>query len=180
MSMVDKIYLHPSADVALLVIDSPTKSREPLYFSPTPGKAREAFAMGFPWGRPGGWSGNYMGQARAVHRGVHTGSEQVTVWSEATRIPHEKPHMGGISGGAVFDDSGNVIGIAIGGNPRRGRHDVSTLATIEPFLQDRKVSNPQTRTSMQSPYTITPYNYPVFIKSHIRNNRIAKVLCHNG
>lgn len=173
-------YLHPSADVALLRVPSVGQKREPMAFAERDKDVQRAFGIGFPWGIPGGWSGMYMGKSNARHKGAFSGFETTTVWSEVSRIPHLKPHMGGISGGAVLDQSGHLIGIVIAGSPRRGRYDVSTLTTINSLLKSKHINSKVEKDEAQNPYSISDYDYPVFIKSFIRKNRIAKVICNKS
>ncbi len=45
------------------------------------------------------------------HRGHKGFRERVHTWTEQSRIPNRSGSLVGISGGAVMDDQGNIIGI---------------------------------------------------------------------
>jgi S1-C subfamily serine protease len=114
-------YLHPDADLAIL--RTQTAPAAPLAISSDDlAVGQSGFAFGFPSGALGGFEGTLMGRSRMQLGGHLQGVAPVLTWAEVRRVPDELDSLGGISGGPIFDENGNVIGIAVAASVRRGRN----------------------------------------------------------
>jgi len=173
---VDKVTFHPQADVALLATSG---APEPLALSKGAGVKRDAFGVGFPKGQPGAVHGAFIGEMTMHHRGRNGYRERVDAWSERSRIPGRKGSLGGLSGGAVLDDQGQIIGIIQAESPRRGRFMTARLETIQTFLQEHTGALPNSATP-NSEFAMTSQFYPQTARQLLTTLRVAKVLCFVG
>ena len=62
-----------------------------------------------------------IGPTRMITRGRYRSDEPAIAYAEVRRHPSFTGSLGGISGGPIFNDAGEVIGVTVAGNPRRGR-----------------------------------------------------------
>ena len=95
----------------------------------------DGFGMGFPGGTPASVHLSYLGRVAAQSHDGTAGSR----WSPGGlwQIEHsglfDQPELGGISGGPLLDRDGALIGILVGGQPRRARAislDPANLAAL--------------------------------------------------
>lgn len=132
------VYIHPSADVAILRTD---RGAPHIAFARTePRFNQTAYHFGYPKGEPGAVQSILIGRATLRARGRYSTNEPVLVWAERERVPEGDEHLGGISGGPVFDTAGRVIGTTVAGSTRRGRVFTSDLTSIRAALTRAKVS----------------------------------------
>ena len=132
-----QIVLHPNADVALLSVQI---DPEPFaFFNEDLQKGQDGFAIGYPQGSPGGVYAQLMGLARMKQRGQYHTDELVHTWAERKRAPDSLPSLGGLSGGPMFNDRGQVIGILVASTNRRGRVYTSDLTSIRWLLEHASV-----------------------------------------
>ena len=116
---VQSVYIHPSADLAVLRTE---RGAPHVAFSPDQLRVgATGYHFGFPKGEPGAVQSSLLGRATLRSRGRYVVSEPVVVWAERERVPESDDHLGGISGGPAFDTSGRVIGVTVAGSARRGR-----------------------------------------------------------
>lgn len=131
--LVRNVYVHPTADVAILRTD-----RGAPYVSLSgdqPRQGQTAYHFGYPKGEPGAVVSTLIGRATMRARGRYATNEPVLVWAERDRVPDGDEHLGGISGGPVFDAAGRIIGTTVAGSQRRGRVFTSDMASVRAALQ---------------------------------------------
>jgi hypothetical protein len=94
------VYIHPSADVAILRTD---RGAPHIAFArDEPRVNQTGFHYGYPHGEPGAVQSMLIGRATMRARGRYNTNEPVLVWAERQRIPESDESLGGISGGRVF------------------------------------------------------------------------------
>ncbi len=171
--LVRSVYVHRTADVAILRTDRGAPhiafSRDEPRFNQT------AYHYGYPKGEPGAVISTLIGRATMRARGRYNTNEPVLVWAEKERVPEGDEHLGGISGGPVFDTTGHVIGTTVAGSTRRGRVFTSDLSSIRAALQRASVT-PADEASAALPRP-NARNW-VEIGSQLRSRlTVAKVVC---
>jgi S1-C subfamily serine protease len=115
-------YLAPEADLAVLET-SASRSAVGFPIEQTSEKnGQNAFAFGFPQGSVGGTQDQLIGRAKLRLRGHLAGTAPVLAWIETERYPDDLDSLGGISGGPMLDENGNVVGIIVAASVRRGRN----------------------------------------------------------
>ena len=139
-----QVVLHPNADVALMSVHL---NPEPFaLFKEHLQQGQDGFAIGYPQGSPGGVYAQLMGLERMKQRGRYHTDELVRTWAERKRAPDSLPSLGGLSGGPMFNDRGQVIGILVAGTIGRGRVYTSDLTSVRWLLKQTNVfPNPNAR-----------------------------------
>lgn len=170
---VNKVDFHPQADIALLTTQS---APQPLPISKNLDVSRDAYGVGFPKGQPGAVHGAFIGPMTMHHRGRNGYRERVNAWSERSRIPSRAGSLGGLSGGAVLDENGQIIGIIQAESRRRGRFMTARLDTIHEFLRQNAATLPASAAPV-SEGAITSQFYPQTARQLLTTLRVAKVLC---
>ena len=61
-------------------------------------------------------------------------------WAEVKRLPAREGSLGGISGGAVLNNAGAVVGVTIAEEPRRGRVISAAPETLLAVLHQADVT----------------------------------------
>ena len=127
-----------------------------------------AYLMGFPQGKPGEVIGELLGRHRLIVRGRYQTEEAILAWTEVGRTRGLRGSIGGMSGGPVLDNDGEIIGIVAAESPRRGR--VYTVAPVSlrgiiPEGVDAKA------------IPITNATYGLEADRYRRDRRIAQVIC---
>jgi len=124
---VDRVWEHATADLAIF---SDALNRPALVLSerlPTLGE--EAFGVGYPQGEPREVSGRLIGRGRSRTIGNRY-EEGILIWAEERRFPEFEGALGGISGGPLLSQSGEVMGVIVSGSVRRGRFHTADLEAI--------------------------------------------------
>ncbi len=135
---VNNVYIHRTADIAILRAD-----RGAPYVALSDAQPRleqTAYHFGYPKGQPGAVNSVLLGRANMRAVGRYATIEPVLVWAERERVPDSEDHLGGISGGPVFDRSGYVIGTTVAGSMRRGRVFTSDMSSIRAALERANVT----------------------------------------
>ncbi|MFO0986564.1 MAG: serine protease [Alphaproteobacteria bacterium] len=171
--LVRGVYIHRTADVAILRTD---RGAPHIAFSrEEPRISQTAYHYGYPKGEPGAVISTLIGRATMRARGRYNTNEPVLVWAEKERVPEGDEHLGGISGGPVFDTTGHVIGTTVAGSTRRGRVFTSDMSSIRSALQRASVT-PAEESSATMPRP-NARNW-VEIGSQLRGRlTVAKVVC---
>jgi serine protease Do len=134
------IYISNDADVALFQTEGgPVPLALDLDESDIKIGSR-AFHVGYPQGKPGEVTSRLIGRELMVTRGAWQGKEETLAWAETGRTQGLRGTLGGMSGGPAFDSKGNVIGITIAENPRRGRIVTTSAPSISAALDEAGVS----------------------------------------
>lgn len=165
--------LHPRADVALLVTNG---APEGLPISNSALANRNSFNVGFPKGSPGAVHGQFIGEMTMRHKGRRRYEEQVYAWTILSEIPRKFISLGGLSGGAVIDDSGRIIGIVQAEAPRRGRFMTAKPEALLAMFDLADIDRPVT-TVPASLDKISDENYESMARDLITSLRVAKVFC---
>ena len=132
-----QVVLHPNADVALMSVHL---NPEPFaLFKEHLQQGQDGFAIGYPQGSPGGVYAQLMGRGRMKMRGRYQTDEPVRTWAERKRVPTSLPSLGGLSGGPMLNERGEVIGVLVAETMRRGRVYTSDLTSIRWLLEQASV-----------------------------------------
>lgn len=122
-------FLEPNADLAVLQTSTEVGSGLPIERRSVTAD-QSAFAFGFPHGSLGGTQDELIGQTHLKLRGHLSGVAPVLAWVEIERYPSDSSSIGGISGGPMLDDQGNVVGVIVAASVRRGRNYSVTPDTL--------------------------------------------------
>ena len=131
------------------------------------------YHFGYPQGRPGEVTSRLLARSLMTTHGRYTLSEPVLAWAESGRTRGLKGSLGGMSGGPLYDDQGEVIGVTIAESPRRGRIYTTAPSSISAFLAneaDLAIDGKQTR-------TLSAENYGAEADRLRRNLTVVKVIC---
>ncbi len=168
-------WIHPHSDMA--VVEGPS-ARAGFELAPRPaGQGANAFHIGFPRGRPGDVWSKVIGSARMITRGRYRSNEPAVAYAEVKRYPDFTGGLGGISGGPIFNGTGQVIGVTVAENPRRGRIIGTAPRTFATMFQiaDRQPDAGK----VTKPY-ITPDNLQANGDRMRRRFVVARLHCYVG
>ena len=174
--LVQRTAIHPTADVALIFTDGAPQG---LPVAAARMGSKESFSVGFPQGQPGAVHGRFLGEMTMRHTGQRRYRERVYAWSIVSAIPRQFESLGGLSGGAVFDGAGRIIGIVQAEQPRRGRFMTARPIAYREILDLAGVTVPVI-SQPASTAVISEANYEASARRLITSLRVAKVLCRVG
>jgi S1-C subfamily serine protease len=174
--LVQRTALHPTADVALIFTDGAPQG---LPVAAARMGSRESFSVGFPQGQPGAVHGRFLGEMTMRHIGQRRYRERVYAWSIVSAIPRQFESLGGLSGGAVFDGAGRIIGIVQAEQPRRGRFMTARPRAYREILDLAGITVPVI-SQPASETVISEANYEASARRLITSLQVAKVLCRVG
>ena len=166
-----QVVLHPNADIALLRLGL---DPEPFPFlAEALRRGQDGFAIGFPQGSPGDVHAQLMGRVRLKSVGRYRTDEPILAWAEKRRVPDHLPALGGLSGGPMFNERGQIIGVLVAASERRGRVMTSDPSSVRWLLdQAGLMPDPNART-----FDLAVSNF-VGQGDDLREDvRVAKVLC---
>ncbi|WP_291296687.1 serine protease [Elioraea sp.] len=166
-------WAHPQADVAFLRTQGGTPPF--VLAGDAPVRGMDGFGMGFPQGKPGAVQGRLLGRAQMQARGLFQGRAPTLEWAEVRRAPSIRGSLGGISGGPLLDANGNVLGVMVAEEPRRGRFSTAAPETLLAFAgPDRQMQRaaPGTRA-----IAVVPDRFGAVADQLRSGMRIAQVMC---
>lgn len=161
-----------SADLALLYTDG---GPEPtvLDLEEELRVGQQGYHIGYPQGRAGEVSSRLLSRSVLRTTGRYQSSEPVIAWAESGRTRNLMGTLGGMSGGPLFNENGEVIGVTVAESPRRGRIYTAAPTSLQSFLNaeaDLMLDGEQTR-------SLSADNYGGEGDRLRRNLTIVKVLC---
>lgn len=165
---VNDVQILQDMDVALL---KTSWKREPL---PTDLDTKRRYSetgyfVGFPQGRPGEVVATLLGRHQMLTRGRYNTKEAVFAWAERGRTRKLSGSLGGLSGGPVLDEDGEVFGVVTAEAPRRGR-----IYTVVPSNLAKAIPE---NVKMPRPEMMTPKNYGAEADELRYERRVAQVVC---
>ncbi len=99
----------------------------------------DGFHVGFPKGKPGEAFTRLHSRSNLVTSGRRKARESVLTWAELGRTEGVNGSLGGISGGPVFNSTGEVRGVILAESPRQGRIYSAAPSAIREFLAEQNV-----------------------------------------
>ena len=107
-----------------------------------------------------------------VTSGRRKARESVLTWAELGRTEGVSGSLGGISGGPVYDQRGEVRGVILAESPRRGRIYSAAPTAIREFLSSNNVDF-----ETSDARSFTKSNYGEEADRVRRVGRVVKVAC---
>ncbi len=134
---VQQIVIHPNADLALLSL---SLDPEPFAFlNEALQQGQDGFAIGYPQGSPGDVYAQLMGRVRMKSVGRYRTNEPILAWAERKRVPNSLTALSGLSGGPMFNERGQVIGVLVAASERRGRVMTSDPTSVRWLLDQASI-----------------------------------------
>jgi serine protease Do len=168
-------YLHPESDLAVLE----TRDGAPAMPLSTdrPAVGETGFSFGYPTGLLGATEDTLMGRSRMQLAGRLAGATPTLTWSETRRVPETLETLGGMSGGPMLGEDGQIVGSVVAATVRRGR--VHTVAPELLYRVGRETGlfDPATRPRPVAEIARTPGELSAIATALNQNSRIAKVYC---
>ncbi len=173
---VRKVYVHPNADIAVL-----QTSRTPPAIAIRPDSKKltvgqTGYHFGFPQGEPGDLLSELIGRRKLRKIGSHSFVEPAIAWAVKLQAPRLSA-FGGISGGPVLDRKGQVVGVTVAGNIRRGRVIASPPRTINEFLGFMSIMADGTPSADVPINTLNKSAFSAHGDFLRKNLSVAKVFC---
>ena len=162
-----KATISPSTDIGILK----TKWRRQPLASDLSSQRRigeHGYFFGFPQGKPGEAVAQLLGRHRLLVRGRYKSEEAILAWTELGRTRGLRGSLGGMSGGPVLDNDGEVIGIVAAESPRRGRIYSVAPRSIGQIIPTRVTDGA---------VPISDDSYGLQADALRRARRIAQVIC---
>jgi S1-C subfamily serine protease len=132
---VDDVRISSDSDLALLYTDRAPRAL-PLALDRELRVGEWGYHVGFPHGAFAQASSQLLSRSQLVTRGRYDGEEPVLAWVETGRTATQGGSLAGMSGGPVFDDAGEVVGVTIAESTGRGRIYTAAPASIDRFLNE--------------------------------------------
>jgi serine protease Do len=155
-----------------------TKGTAPvLGFEKEPLKiGQNAFHFGYPQGKPASIHSILLGRVK-INPGRRTRhTEPVIAWAESRRVPNFSGSLGGMSGGPVLDEEGDIIGVSVVESRRRGRIFTSAPKGIQDTLS-RSGNINYIKPNKSLKVDIDTERFPSVGKGLRQSRSVSKVLC---
>ena len=168
-------YAHPAADVAIIAAN---RSAPPVAFSDAPlSEGQGGYSLGYPQGELGAAYLQLLGRSRTKGGGRMPFASPTLTWAEVERFPRELDTLGGMSGGPVVDETGQVVGVLVAGSERRGRALSIAPELVQQIRRDfTDGAPPQPIDAVR----LGPRRLAQIAESAAREQRIGKVYCRRG
>ncbi len=161
-----------SGDVAVLSTEGGAPALR-LAVNPVLKAGARGFILGFPQAAPGEAASRLLGAQRMRGRRRGAPSSTLFAWAEVGRTDGLKGSLAGLSGAPVLNSAGDVVGVALGESPRRGRLYTATPASVLAALKAAHAVAP----SADPATPITVENYGRTGDDLRRDVRVAQVVC---
>lgn len=134
ITSITKLQMSNRYDIALVSTNMESRLNFALSENAWPIYGMKALHVGYPSNQFGYVKSQYLGTNRFA-------SEELNAWAEKFRYPDSLAGLGGISGGPVVNEEGNIIGMNIASTQRRGRVLTSTRDRLNQVLVQTKAYN---------------------------------------
>ncbi len=172
---VNRVESHPRADVSMLWTDI---TAPPLALSSAAlNIGQDGFHFGFPGSEPGAVHGRLMGRMHLRATGQHRFVAPAISWAEVARRPEREGGLGGLSGGAVLNNSGQVIGVAVASSHRRGRVISAAPASLEEMIDLAGLSRAKLPRQTENPRSIDAGGFAKTGEALRSKLTVAQVIC---
>lgn len=172
---VTKVLSHPRADVSMLW----TEVKAPPLAISSAGLSlgQDGFHFGFPGTEPGAIHGRLLGRVHLRATGQHRFVAPAISWAEIARRPEREGGLGGLSGGAVLDARGRVIGVAVAASERRGRVISAAPASLEEMIELAGLSRASLPRQTSGPQSIDAGGFGRTGEALRSKLTVAQVIC---
>jgi serine protease Do len=168
-------YLHPESDLAVLQ----TRDGAPAMPLSTdrPAVGETGFSFGYPTGVLGATEDTLMGRSRMQLAGRLAGATPTLTWAETRRFPETLETLGGMSGGPMLDQDGQIVGSVVAATTRRGRVHTVAPELLYQVGRETGLFDPATRPRPVAEIARAPGELSGVATALNQNSRIAKVYC---